>query len=308
MDLRYLQYIVEIGNERSISKAAKKLYISQPTLSVYLQRLEKELGLPLFDRRNNVLLPTQAGSLYIETAKQMLDQKEVLYQKISSLSKKCPDQIAIGFFQNIAGNMISRIYPKFKSVYPHVRLDFSDGRYQYIYNGLMNHTFLLAFIAIHQQDTQTLSYIHIKKEEFILAAPKSSNLPCSDHTTSGDLPCVSLSHIKDAKFILATKDTIRREIEDSLFRQHQITPIVSNEVHNIKTTIHIIEEGNGMAIIPKGFMDTGKNIDYYTLDCHPYWNLVAAYKKDMVITPVMQTLISLAKEYYSSHSSYLDAT
>ncbi len=306
MDLKYLQYIVEIGNEKSISKAAKKLYISQPTLSVYLSRLEKELGTPLFERAKNELVPTQAGSLYLATARQVLDQKEKLYQSISALTKKYPDHIAIGFFQNIAGNMISNIYPKFLSIYPDIRLDFFDGRYHYIYEGLMKHTFQIAFVAINQPDTHTLSYIQIKKEEFILAVPKSLKLTLSYQTKKGELPCISLSQLKDVRFILSTKDTIRREIEDAVFRQHQITPVVCNEIHNVKTTINIIDEGNGMAIIPKGFMDTGKNIEYYTLDCHPYWNLVAAYKKDMVLTPALQTLVALAKEYYHTHTSYID--
>ncbi len=307
MDLKYLLYIVEIGNEKSISKAAKKLFISQPTLSVYLARLEKELGTPLFERTKNELLPTQAGRLYLAAAKKMLDQKEALYQKIAALTTKCPDQISIGFFQNIAGNMISSVYPKFLSIYPNTRLDFSDGRYKYIYEGLMNHTFQLAFIAICQPDSRTLSYVEIKKEEFILAVPKSISLSCSYPDRENELPCISLNQVKDAKFILATKDTIRREIEDSLFRGYEITPVICNEVHNIYTTIKIIEEGNGIAIIPEGFKDTNRNIAYYRLDCHPYWKLVAAYKKDMVITPAVQALIALAKEYYHTHPSYINA-
>ncbi len=305
MDLKYLQYIVEIGNEKSISKAAKKLYISQPTLSVYLTRLEKELGTPLFERTKKELLPTQAGSLYLATAQQMLDQKDALYQQIAALTTKDSGHISIGFFLNIAGNMISDIYPKFLSIYPNTRVDFSDGRYKYIYEGLMNHTFQLAFIAIYQPDSQALSYVEIKKEEFILAVPKSIPFSLSYPDREGELPCISLNQIKDVKFILATKDTIRREIEDSVFRRYQITPAICNEVHNIKTTINIIEEGNGIAMIPEGFKDISRNISYYRLDCHPYWKLVAAYKKDMVITPAVQTLIALAKEYYHTHTSYI---
>ena len=170
----------------------------------------------------------------------------------------------------------------------------------------MNHSLQLAFIAIAHQEHHDLSYIHIKEEEFILAAPKSIDLSSEDQEETDELPGISFNKLANAKFILATKDTIRREIENELFRHNQISPIVSNEVHNIMTAINLIEEGNGMAIIPKGFMDKNRNISYYTLDCHPCWNLVAAYKKDMVITPAVQTLIELAKEYYRTHTSYID--
>ena len=55
MDLHHLEYIVEIAKERNISKAAQNLHISQPTLSIYLSKLEQELNLKLFHRANNVL-------------------------------------------------------------------------------------------------------------------------------------------------------------------------------------------------------------------------------------------------------------
>ncbi len=305
MDLKYLQYIVEIDKEKNISKAAKKLYISQPTLSVYLSKLEEELGTPLFLRDKNELILTEAGSLYIAAAKKMLEQKEELYRQIAALTTKPPERIAIGFFQNIAGNMISDIYPKFLSKYPNVRLDFSDGRYNYIYDSLMKRTLQLAFLAVIQMNSKDLSYVKIKKEEFILAVPREMTLSGLNEDEE-ELPCVSLNRFKTAKFILATKDTIRREIEDDVFHQYQFTPEICSVVHNINTTINIIEEGNGAAIIPKGFMDTRRNISYYALDLHPYWNLVAAYKKDTIMTPAEQTLIALAKEYYRTHDSYTE--
>ena len=64
MDLHHLEYIVEIAKEENISKAAERLHISQPTLSIYLTKLEKTMGISLFRRKNNVLNITKEGKKY----------------------------------------------------------------------------------------------------------------------------------------------------------------------------------------------------------------------------------------------------
>ena len=84
MDLHHLEYIVEIAKERNISKAAQNLHISQPTLSIYLSKLEQELNLKLFHRANNVLTITEAGQKYAKTCQQILDLKESLYKELYS--------------------------------------------------------------------------------------------------------------------------------------------------------------------------------------------------------------------------------
>ena len=73
MDVKYLTYVLEMANQKSITKAANALYISQPSLSQYLSKLEGELGTPLFVRTKNELLPTPAGELYIAAAKEVIE-------------------------------------------------------------------------------------------------------------------------------------------------------------------------------------------------------------------------------------------
>lgn len=82
MGYKNLNYIVEIANQRNISKAAERLFISQSALSIYLKRIEKELGVDLFIRRNNLLIPTPEGELFVSTTKEILRLEEELYTRI----------------------------------------------------------------------------------------------------------------------------------------------------------------------------------------------------------------------------------
>ena len=83
MDLHQLEYIVEIAKQNNISKAAELLHVSQPTLSVYLNRLEKQLNLKLFTRHNNVLTITDAGRKYVDTCSKILQAVINLFSLLS---------------------------------------------------------------------------------------------------------------------------------------------------------------------------------------------------------------------------------
>ena len=87
MDFKELEYVITIAQERNISKAAERLFISQPVLSRFLQRLEDELGISLFERKNRQYIPTYAGELYLDMAKEILNRKEKFEQEISRVKK-----------------------------------------------------------------------------------------------------------------------------------------------------------------------------------------------------------------------------
>ena len=90
MDLHYLEYIIEIANMHSISRAAENLFITQSTLSQYLSRLEAELGVSLFERRRNEMTLTPAGKLYVNACEQMLQQKrEPVLRRLPHHAKYC---------------------------------------------------------------------------------------------------------------------------------------------------------------------------------------------------------------------------
>lgn len=85
MDFRQLQYIIQVAECGSITKAAAKLYITQPSLSNYISKLERELGVALFDRSISPIRPTPAGEEYIKDAKRILYIQEQL-EKSSATS------------------------------------------------------------------------------------------------------------------------------------------------------------------------------------------------------------------------------
>ena len=113
MDTRQMEYIIQISEERSITKAAEKLFITQSALNQQLQKLEKELGLPLFVRTRSDWHLTPAGEIYINTARQILNLKKDAYSQIQDLKESGNRRISLGLIPERGVNMFTAIYPEF---------------------------------------------------------------------------------------------------------------------------------------------------------------------------------------------------
>ena len=86
-----LNYIIAIAEERNLTQAAKRLYISQPTLTLYLNRLENELGVKLFDRTKSPVTLTDAGAYYLEKMKKIYASEQALRSQIHFIANPPPD-------------------------------------------------------------------------------------------------------------------------------------------------------------------------------------------------------------------------
>ena len=118
MDFRQLEYIVAIAENKSISKAAETLFISQSGLNQQLIKLEKELGLQLFDRNKHFLRPTKAGEIYVKNAIEILKIKRNTYTELGDLKKRPPVRSAWGLPTNTASTCSLQSLPLLTSAIP----------------------------------------------------------------------------------------------------------------------------------------------------------------------------------------------
>ena len=127
MDFRKLQYMLKVAEEKSFSKAAQKLYIAQPSLSQYIQKLEQQLGVQLFDRSTNPLRLTYAGELYAETAKNILNLKDQLTNQMEDISNFKKGRLTIGLSAFRSTYVIPKILPLFHERFPGIDIVLMEG-------------------------------------------------------------------------------------------------------------------------------------------------------------------------------------
>lgn len=92
MNLKEIEYIVKISEERNVTRAAEKLFITPSALNQQLLHLERDIGTPLFNRSRTGWTPTEAGEVYLETAREMLRMKREAYHRLQDIAavKRAP--------------------------------------------------------------------------------------------------------------------------------------------------------------------------------------------------------------------------
>lgn len=302
MNFKYLSYILAIAKYKNISKAAKSLYISQPTLSLYLSNLEKELGVQLFVHGKKEMTLTYAGHLYIDAAKRIMDIRAELYQELEDIASKESKSLSVGIMPLTGSTMFSTVFPKFKELYPDSSMQITEEISGVLEKHLLEGTIKIAIVAADSSQNPAIRYSIIKEEEFVMTIspshPLFSSLPDPDGR-------VDLNVLKHAPFILAPAQTVRRRVEMNIFDAYGIDPTVMCEISNITTVNHMVANNNGIAFVPKGYMDPNSPNRYFHLSCRPIWYLAAAYKKGYEPNKAEREFITMVTDYYQKHDSYL---
>lgn len=127
MELRVLQYFLELIKEGSISAAAKSLHLTQPTLSRQLMQLEKQLGVILFDRGHKQIELTSEGLLLKRRAEEILSLVDMTEQQIVKESKDISGDIYLGGAESVAVGELAKVMAEFRRQYPNVRFHFHSA-------------------------------------------------------------------------------------------------------------------------------------------------------------------------------------
>ena len=122
MTSKELLYIKTIAEEKSISKAARKLFIAQPSLSQSVQRIEEGLGTPLFTRTNSGLVPTYAGERYCHMATQILKMYEDFELEISDINNLRTGRIHVGITNHLGTLILARVLPEYKRICSYIEV------------------------------------------------------------------------------------------------------------------------------------------------------------------------------------------
>ena len=136
MDIRELTYITAIAEEGSLSAAGKRLKVSQPTLSVFLSKLENSLGVDLFFREKKRLVPTPAGNIYLNAARKIISVHDQTYQAIHHLTHELTESINVGATPLRGSIMIAQIFPTFSKRFPDVKINIVESYMQELWNNL----------------------------------------------------------------------------------------------------------------------------------------------------------------------------
>lgn len=242
MDLKQIQYFIALFEDGSVTRAAKRLHIVQPALSMQIAKLEEELNQKLFERGAHGMSPTPAGrqmyGLFLPIMRDITHAREQLVQREEIIS----GSITIGLIASIAEGALAESLARFRARYPQVEVTVADG-----YS-----TTLIDWVAGGQLDVAiinkpraqlSLDSRPLLDEEMVLAtsAAHGPDLPAS----------VQLSSLTQVELVLPTKRHGLRGVLDSAAHQFDLMLTPKYEVDALGTIVKLVESTNMATILPR---------------------------------------------------------
>lgn len=279
MNLKQAQYIKTISQTGSITAAAKKLYVSQPSLSQMLRQIEDEIGLQIFDRSVSPFRITYAGEKYLEAADAIIAANAQLESQLREIRNDHSGNLRLGISVTRAMQVMPLVMPAFIEQYPDVRLELTEcgsaGLEQLLINGEID----LAMAAIETGSTN-MAYELIEKETIGILAGKDSSI--AKRTISGTY--ISIQDVATERFVYLSKSHSSRVIQDKLFRKHNLSPHVLLETDSLEVARRVAVDAGACMILPNIYIDDyvrQKRGGFFPLaDYENHRHFYACYRKD----------------------------
>lgn len=307
----YKEYIYAVYREKSFSKAAKKLYVSQPWLSATIKKAEQELGLPLFDRSTNPISLTEAGRYYIEKFEEITAIEEEMHEHFRQMRDMGRTELHIGSSMFFCTYVLPALMEDFRLQYPQVTLTFTEGGNKTLLEKLLNGH--LDFLLEAERPTNSrIHSIPWASEEIVLAVPASNpvNKELDQYRYSfGEFldrtqadhrrPPVPLEAFAKENFLLLKEGNDIHQRSLQLCKNAGFTPHVSLYLAQMMTAYYLVLEGQGITFlrstIPAHVIPTDKVVFYQLGDSLAVRSIYLSYTQRDT-NPVKQHLIDFMKD------------
>jgi DNA-binding transcriptional LysR family regulator len=250
MDLRHLRYFVAVAEERHFTRAAERLGIKQPPLSLQIKQLEQELGTPLFRRLTRGVELTEPGTLLLDEARQILEQVERTKANVQSRARGETGRIRVGFAGATYFNpRVPGLVQTYRRRYPGVVLSPVQGNTPDLVEAVQNGSVDVAFVRPPLGDRQAITVHPLVEETMRIVLP--SNHPLARKRF------VSLATLAQETIILPPR-AISPGLYDSIIASCQragFSPMLKHEdqVMVIASIVHLVAAGFGISIVPHSF-------------------------------------------------------
>ncbi|HEY0900256.1 MAG TPA: LysR substrate-binding domain-containing protein [Sphingobacteriaceae bacterium] len=186
MTLVQLEYVVALDTYRNFVTAAEKSFVTQPTLSMQIQKLEETLGVKIFDRSKHPVVPTEIGAIIIDQARQILAETAKLNELVSEHNQELVGELRLGVIPTIAPYLLPKILSSFMEKYPKVQLLIWEYTTEQIIQNLKTGLLDCGLLSTPLEDNK-LFEVPLFYETFVAYISQSSSLVKKKSITADDL-------------------------------------------------------------------------------------------------------------------------
>ena len=292
MDIRQIEYFVEVAKQLSFTKAAATLHVSQPSISKAIQNFEAELGVPLFYRSSKRLELTDAGQAVLINSMQVLESFQNLRSELTDLMQLKKGQIRIGIPPIVGAEFFSKLISVYKEQHPYIEILLTEVGTKRIREEIETGELDIGLVCSVTSTNENLETIRFLKDPLQLIVHESHPLAQKHSVTMADLT-------NDA-FIIYRKDFILfdRIIEEC--KNHGFYPTIACETTQKDLFIEMVQAKLGIALLPQKIAE---KIPYTSIKCIPFkeeaihLELGITWKKNKYLPYSVREFIQLAREF-----------
>ena len=296
MNEKHMQYVLTVLKEGSFTNAAKKLYVSQPSLSQIIKTAESNLGAPIFDRSTDPITLTPAGQLYVEAARQVTTISTNLRKQVEELSKEEFGTICLGISVQRGMELLPELYPRFKKRFPHVGLELHEQGSATMEKSVLEGEVGIALLTTFPRHEE-LVYDLIQEEKLVLIV----NRECELAKRIAPGTPIDILEARDETFISSQSGHSVRTIQDSLFITRDMKPKIDLVTISIEVGKHVVAASPVVMACPDSYVETDNSPDsayfsYPILGVENPRHFYACYRKDMYLTKYMKGFLEILYE------------
>lgn len=296
MNEKHMQYVLTVLKEGSFTNAAKKLYVSQPSLSQIIKTAESNLGAPIFDRSTDPITLTPAGQLYVEAARQVTTISTNLRKQVEELSKEEFGTIRLGISVQRGMELLPELYPRFKKRFPHVGLELHEQGSATMEKSVLEGEVGIALLTTFPRHEE-LVYDLIQEEKLVLIV----NRECELAKRIAPGTPIDILEARDETFISSQSGHSVRTIQDSLFIARDMKPKIDLVTISIEVGKHVVAASPVVMACPDSYVETDNSPDstyfsYPILGVENPRHFYACYRKDMYLTKYMKGFLEILHE------------
>lgn len=307
MNSRQLEYVLAVSETMSFSEAAKQLYVSQPSLSQYVKKVEAEIGAEIFVRTTPLKL-TYEGEIFVRYAKTVLNEEKQLALEMADINENRGGELKIGAGPLNSSVILPSILSPIINQYPGIQINITEAGETELMELLETGEVDIVLTVMSVQSSDARVVEEVAREQYVLVVPialdvSTREYPNKTMKSPEELPTIPISEYKELPYIMQRQSMPANIIFEDLCRSNGFMPQTKVICKNVNTAVQLAKRGIGACFIPFSVVTElpQKYFHCYRIEGNKADRVIkTVYRKSMKLTIIQQDVLARIRNFYQA--------
>ena len=298
MEMAQLEFFLCVVEEKSFSKAADRVFRTQPAVSIAIKRLEEEVGASLLDRSQKTPTLTEAGTIIYDYARRIISLRDQARQEIEELRELQKGRVRIGANESTSLYLLPDVILKFRAQYPQIKVEIRRQQSERLPREVIDRSVDFALMANEPADRDLSAFPVLRDKLALIMSPENS---------LAERARVSITELGEAQFLAHNVKSASRQYVVETFEKYQTPLNITLELATIETIKRFVRRNLGLAIVPQ--MCVAEELERGLLKTVPVnelnytRTLWATHRRGVTFSHAATAFLDLLRDYARRHAA-----